>query len=219
MAALKSFHAPACATMVPTPSLMGELRGHGFANLRLWTRGVDLARFRPGPKHGFADAGVGVTRPVFLYVGRLAVEKNVESFLALDLPGSKVVIGDGPQRAELQARYPKAHFLGARTGDELARLYAASDVFVFPSRTDTFGLVILEALASGLPVAAFPVPGPKDVLGDAPVGALDWDLRAACLRALAVDPARCPRFARRYSWRASAEQFFGNLAMEGAPAL
>ena len=139
-------------------------------------------------------------RPIFLTVGRVAVEKNLEAFLSLDLPGSKVVVGDGPMKCELMQRYPDAVFLGVRQRDELAAIYAAADVFVFPSRTDTFGLVMLEALACGLPVAAFPVPGPRDVIGEAPVGVLDEDLRAAALRALTIDRSACRAFAERMDW-------------------
>jgi glycosyltransferase involved in cell wall biosynthesis len=215
-AALKSFHAPAVATMVATASLQRELESHGFLNTRLWSRGVDIERFRPDPAAGVAEFGPRLERPIFLNVGRLAVEKNLEAFLALDLPGSKVVIGEGPQRAELEARFPNTHFLGARTGSELARLYAAADVFVFPSRTDTYGLVMLEALASGLPVAAFPVPGPRDVIGQCAAGILDEDLRAACLRARAVPRAAAREFALKHSWRAAAAQFLSNLAIPGA---
>jgi glycosyltransferase involved in cell wall biosynthesis len=145
--------------------LKQELEVRGFRNVRLWSRGVDTDLFQPTPRDAFEELGLPPKRPVFLYVGRVAVEKNVEAFLRLDLPGTKVVVGDGPQRAALQARYPHVHFLGNRRGDELSRLYASSDVFVFPSRTDTFGLVILEALACGTPVAAYPVPGPLDVVG------------------------------------------------------
>jgi glycosyltransferase involved in cell wall biosynthesis len=156
-----------------------------------------------------------VSRPVFLYVGRLSVEKNVEAFLALDLPGTKLVIGEGPQRADLEARFPAARFLGQRTGDELARIYASSDVFVFPSRTDTFGLVLLEALASGTPVAAYPVQGPLDVLCDSHIAALDEDLHAACLHALTIRRDDCRAFALTRSWGASTEQFLVNLALTG----
>jgi glycosyltransferase involved in cell wall biosynthesis len=145
--------------------------------------------------------------PVFLSVGRVAVEKNLEAFLDLDLPGTKLVVGDGPARIALERKYPDAVFLGARHGEELAEIYAASDIFVFPSKTDTFGLVLLEALASGLPVAAFPVTGPRDVIGSAPVGVLDEDLRAACLEALQVSREDCVEFAAGYSWQASARVF------------
>src|SRR5262249_6359751 len=149
-------------------------------------------------------------RPIFLTAGRVAVEKNLEAFLSLDLPGSKVVVGDGPQEAELKQIFPHATFLGLRQGAELAGLMAAADVFVFPSRTDTFGLVQLEALASGVPVAAFPVMGPKDVIGDHPVGALDENLRAACLRALTLSREACRDFALARSWSTSARQFIAH---------
>jgi glycosyltransferase involved in cell wall biosynthesis len=143
----------------------------------------------------------------------VAIEKNVEAFLGLDLPGSKVVIGEGPQKHELEMRFPEAVFLGARTGEELTAFYSSSDVFVFPSRTDTFGLVLLEALASGLPVAAYPVPGPLDVVGDAPIAVLDEDLQAACLRALQISSDEARTYALTRSWRASSEQFLANLAL------
>jgi 1,2-diacylglycerol 3-alpha-glucosyltransferase/glucuronosyltransferase len=211
--ALKNFHAAADVTMVSTPSLRAELEAHGFRNLRLWTRGVDTEQFQPGPKDAFEHLGLSLTRPVFLSVGRVAIEKNLEAFLRLDLPGSQVVVGDGPQRRQLQARYRRVHFLGARTGVELARIYAASDVFVFPSRTDTFGLVLLEALASGLPVAAYPVVGPLDVIGNAPVGALRTNLRTACLEALMLAPKACRAFAVERSWQISARQFLANLVL------
>jgi glycosyltransferase involved in cell wall biosynthesis len=218
--ALRAFHAAASATMVSTPSLMKELSGHGFTNLRLWSRGVDAELFCPGapgvlgaPKF---DSAFDLPRPIFLYVGRVAVEKNVEAFLALDLPGSKVVIGEGPQRAELMARHPDVHFTGPLLGGFLAHAYRSADVFVFPSRTDTFGLVLLEALASGVPVAAYPVSAPMDVIGDAPVAALHHDLKTACLAALEISPAACREFALTRSWRTATEQFVSNLAPLGA---
>ena len=212
--ALRAFHAPGAATMVSTPSLKRELEAHGFRNVALWSRGVDVSFFAPRQRIDWTKFGLDARAgPIFLYVGRVAIEKNVEAFLALDLPGTKVIVGEGPQRAELQARYPAARFLGQKTGEELANLYASSDVFVFPSRTDTFGLVLLEALASGTPVAAFPVQGPLDVLGDAPVGVLDEDLGAACLAALALSRAECRAFALGRSWAASTEQFIANLAL------
>ena len=207
--ALRWFHAPAIAMMVATPSLKIELERHGFTNVKLWSRGVDVEQFHPAAKTAFS-----YRRPIFLYVGRVAVEKNIEAFLKLDLPGTKVVIGDGPQRAVLERRYSQARFLGSKAGDDLARTYAASDVFVFPSRTDTFGLVLLEALACGVPVAAYPVQAPMDVIGQAPVAALDNDLRAACLRALAIPADTCRRFALEHSWHACTEQFLANLALE-----
>ena len=211
--ALRAFHAPASATMVATASLKQELEFHGFKNVVLWSRGVDVGLFSPGDRSGYEKLGLKLEPPVFLYVGRVAIEKGLPGFLSLDLPGTKVVIGDGPARAELQARFPKAVFLGQRLGAELASLYAASDVFVFPSRTDTFGLVLLEAFASGLPVAAYPVQATLNVIGDAPVAMLDEDLRAACLKALTIPGRLCREFALQRSWRASAEQFFANLAL------
>jgi len=210
--ALKAFHAPVTAVMVATQSLKRELERHGFRNVRLWSRGVDTDLFKPASRDEFEELGLSLKRPVFLCVGRVAVEKNVEAFLRLDLPGTKVVVGDGPQRASLQARYPEVHFLGNRRGDELSRLYASSDVFVFPSRTDTYGLVILEALACGTPVAAYPVPGPLDVVGNTAVAALDEDLRAACLSALTISAQACCEFALTRTWRACAKQFLENLA-------
>ena len=203
---LRRFHAPASSVMVATRSLERDLDARGFRHLRRWTRGVDTSMFHPRDK-SFLD----LPRPIHLYVGRVAVEKNVEAFLKLDLPGSKLVVGSGPQLAELSRRYPKTRFAGPREGEDLARHYAAADVFVFPSRTDTFGLVLLEALASGLPVAAYPVAGPLDVINGASVGFLDEDLAGAARRALAVSPELCRDYALQFSWRRSAEQFLANL--------
>jgi glycosyltransferase involved in cell wall biosynthesis len=191
---------------VATPSLKSELEANGFRNLRIWTRGVDVTHFRP-----IAGAELPFARPIWLYVGRIAVEKNVEAFLRLDLPGTKVVIGEGPARHALARAYPDAKFLGAKSGEDLVRHYSASDVFVFPSLTDTFGLVMLEALACGVPVAAFPVQGPRDVIGSAPVAALDADLRRACLRARDISRDAARQFALTRSWRACTEQFLSNL--------
>jgi glycosyltransferase involved in cell wall biosynthesis len=204
-AGLRAFHGPSQAVMAATPALAGELRARGFRNVVLWPRGVDASHFHPRP------VDLGLPRPVFLCVGRVAVEKNLEAFLDLDLPGTKVIVGDGPALTALTQKYPKTVFLGARQGEALAEAYAAADVFVFPSRTDTFGLVLLEALASGLPVAAFPVTGPRDVIGAAPVGALNDDLRAACLSALAISPQACLEFAARHTWEASARAFVDNI--------
>src|SRR5712664_2906169 len=204
-AVLRWFHGPSQAVMAATPALAGELRARGFRNVVLWPRGVDAAHFHPRP------VDLGLPRPVFLYVGRVAVEKNLEAFLDLDLPGTKVIVGDGPARAALAQKYPQAVFLGARQGEALAQAYAAADVFVFPSKTDTFGLVLLEALASGLPVAAFPVTGPRDVIGSAPVGALNEDLRIACLAAVTISPQACLEFAKRHTWEASARAFVENI--------
>jgi glycosyltransferase involved in cell wall biosynthesis len=205
-AALRWFHNSGNGTMVATTSLADELRRRGFNNIMRWSRGVDHALFRPRP-----TSVLDLPRPIFLTVGRLAVEKNIDAFLALELPGSKVVVGDGPAREDLQARYPDATFLGMQTGEDLAAVYASADVFVFPSRTDTFGIVLLEAMASGLPVAAYPVTGPRDVIGDSAAGVLDDDLAAACGRALRV-PREAPRaFALTYTWAESARQFLGNV--------
>lgn len=205
-AVLRRFHAAAAATMVATASLRRELSQRGFSNLCSWTRGVDTHLFNPDH-----PLELDLPRPVFMTVGRVAIEKNLGAFLSLDLPGSKVVIGDGPQRARLQRQYPDAVFLGERTGDDLTSHIAAADVFVFPSLTDTFGVVQLEALACGVPVAAFPVTGPLDVIADHPVGALDDDLRNACMRALSVSRAACRSFALAHSWENSARQFIGNV--------
>jgi glycosyltransferase involved in cell wall biosynthesis len=179
----------------------------------IWSRGVDTELFRP------RDArALDLPRPIFLYVGRLAVEKNLDAFLSLDLPGSKVVVGDGPLGQKLRRQYPQAVFLGFRSGEALAAIYATADAFMFPSRTDTFGIVLLEALASGLPVAAFPVRGPADVIAGHRVGVLDDDLRAAALAALSVPKAACRDFAVRHSWKKSAEEFLANvLRATGSP--
>ena len=203
---VRRFHNAGAGCMVATPSLATELAAHGFRNLMRWSRGVDADLFRPR-----ADADLGLPRPVFLYVGRVAVEKNLEAFCDLSLPGSKVIVGDGPARAALARRHPDVRFTGPLTGEALARAYAAGDVFVFPSRTDTFGNVLLEALASGLPVAAFPVTGPKDVLTDPAAGVLDEDLRAAALRALDLSGEAARALAARFSWEASAEAFRSNV--------
>ena len=204
---LQRFHAAARVTMVATGSLMRELRGRGFRRLGLWSRGVDTDLFAPAPR-----AVLDLPRPIFMNVGRVAIEKNLAAFLSLDLPGSKVVIGDGPQRAELQARFPTCHFLGTKHGADLAAHLAAADVFVFPSLTDTFGVVQLEALACGVPVAAFPVSGPKDVVGGTRVGVLDEDLGQACRAALSLSREDCRAFALGRSWDHSARQFLRNIA-------
>lgn len=208
------FHASARATMVSTQSLEDELRRQGYARLMRWPRGVDAELFHPR-----RAIPLPFPRPVFLSVGRVAIEKNLEAFLALDLPGSRVVVGDGPAREQLERRYPDAHFLGAARGEQLAALYASADVFVFPSVTDTFGNVMLEALSSGVPVAAFPVPGPLDVVGDAAVGRLDHDLRAAALAALDISRAACRRHALGFSWAASARRFYENIAAANGMAV
>ncbi len=205
-AALRWFHNGGAGTMVSTNSLARNLRARGFRNIMPWSRGVDHDLFRP------REASVlDLPRPIFLTVGRVAVEKNLHAFLSLDLPGTKVVAGDGPARAELEAAFPRAVFLGLRTGEDLARIYASADVFVFPSRTDTFGIVLLEALASGVPVAAYPVTGPSDVIGDSGVGVLDEDLGAACRGALGLSREQARRFALRFTWAESARQFLDNV--------
>ena len=209
---LRWFHGPSRGVMVATESMRRELKKLGFDNLRPWGRGVDTSLFAPGPRTGFGD----LPRPIFVCVGRVAPEKNLPAFLDLDLPGSKVVIGDGPALPELQQRYPGAHFLGRREHRALADLYASADVFVFPSRTDTFGLVLLEALASGVPVAAYPVPGPIDVVGDSGAGVLSDDLRAAALGALKVPRDRCRAHAQTFTWQACARQFLENLTLARA---
>jgi glycosyltransferase involved in cell wall biosynthesis len=206
-AVLRHFHAAAAMTMVATASLRQELGTRGFRRLGTWTRGVDTELFNPDE-----PVELDLPRPIFMTMGRVAVEKNIEAFLALQLPGSKVVIGDGPQKAELARRYPKAKFLGEKTGKDLTGHLAAADVFVFPSLTDTFGVVQLEALACGTPVAAFPVTGPLDVIADHPVGALDANLRSACIHALGMSREACRNFALERSWENSARQFIGNLS-------
>lgn len=202
---LRRFHAPSAAVLVSSERMRQAFAERGVAHLALWRKGVDVGVFQPSVfPRGAA---------VFLYVGRLAPEKNLEAFLRLDLPGRKRVVGDGPQRAELQARYPQVEFLGYRYGAELAEAYRSASVLVFPSLTDTLGLVMYEALACGTPVAAFPVAGPLDVLIEGRTGALDSDLRGACLRALALDRRDCARWAAEQSWHVSAQQF---LALQRA---
>ncbi|MCJ8054230.1 glycosyltransferase family 1 protein [Shinella curvata] len=201
---LRRFHNSGQGMMVATKSLGAEMAARGFTRIKRWSRGVDTKQFDPAKRRD-----LGLPRPIFLNVGRVAVEKNLPAFLALDLPGSKVVVGDGPDLAMLRQRYPDVHFLGRKTGEDLASIYASADVFVFPSRTDTFGNVMLEALASGVPVAAFPVTAPRDVLGDA--GALSEDLREAALAALEIPKEVALGRAATYSWRACALEFLGNL--------
>ena len=192
--------------MVWSAGLADELVRRDFKRVMRWSRGVDHQLFRPRP-----GSALDLPRPIFLSVGRIAVEKNVGALLALDLPGSTVVVGDGPHRATLQTQYPKAHFLGTQEGEALAAIYASADVFVFPSRTDTFGIVLLEALSSGLPVAAFPVAAPQDVIGDSGTGVLHEDLAVACRIALTIPRERARAWAMGFSWRASAHQFLDNI--------
>jgi glycosyltransferase involved in cell wall biosynthesis len=205
---LKWFHRRSAALMVATPSLERELAGRGFTPaMKRWSRGVDLDIFRPRPK-----GETGYKRPILLYVGRVSHEKGIEDFLRLKVPGTKLVVGDGPARARLEKRYPDAVFLGYRSGQPLGEVYSSADLFVFPSKTDTFGMVVIEALASGLPVAAYPVTGPGDIITDEKLGALDNDLGNAVGRALATgDPADCVAEGRKYTWENCTSQFLANL--------
>jgi glycosyltransferase involved in cell wall biosynthesis len=205
-AVLRRFHRASAAVMVATPTVSRALAARGFSNLKRWTRGVDTELFKPRSKD-FIDA----PRPISICVGRVAVEKNIEAFLALDIPGTKFVVGGGPMLGTLKRRYPHVRFVGPQHGDDLAAYFAAADVFVFPSRTDTFGLVLLEALASGVPVAAYPVQGPLDVIGGSDVGVLDEDLGSAVAQALTIAPELCRAFALKHSWTAAAQQFLSNV--------
>jgi glycosyltransferase involved in cell wall biosynthesis len=202
----RHFHNAGVGTMVATPSLAKELSRKGFNRLLPWTRGVDTALFRPRDIRLF-----GREAPVFLYVGRISREKNIEAFLDANLPGIKVVVGGGPHLPTLQRNYPGVVFAGSLSGEELARHYASADVFVFPSRTDTFGLVLLEAMASGLPVAAYPVTGPIDIVQDGITGFLDEDLERAARAALMLDRQAVRRHARTFSWRRTASMFLDNI--------
>lgn len=202
------FHGPARAVLASTPSIRAGLHRAGIGQTHHWGRGVDTNLFRPdGSAHPLFD---DLPRPILLHVGRVAVEKNIEAFLALDLPGSKVVVGDGPARTALQVKYPDAHFLGLLHGETLASVYRGADALVFPSRTDTFGLVMIEALASGTPVAAYPVMGPVDVLQDK-VGVMDEDLATAVGKALELDRADCAAYGRQFTWTRSAREFLSSL--------
>ncbi len=203
---LRWFHGPSKAVMAPTNVVKRDLEAEGFTNVKLWTRGVDHAIFRPQRCNRLQTEP-----PIFLYVGRVAVEKNIEAFLALDLPGSKWVAGVGPALAGLKARYPRVNFLGVLNQHELAQVYASATVFVFPSKTDTFGLVLLEAMACGLPVAAYPVTGPIDVIDDPRAGSLHEDLHTACLNALQLRREDVAEYAKRFSWMAATEQFLSHL--------
>jgi glycosyltransferase involved in cell wall biosynthesis len=205
---IRWFHWPAQSILASTPSIAATLRAHDLTRVRHWGRGVDLSTFSadivPDPELA------ALPGPIQLYVGRVAIEKNIEAFLTARHPGTKLVVGDGPARAMLAARFPEAKFLGPRFGNDLAAAYAAADVFVFPSRTDTFGLVMIEALACGVPVAAFPVTGPVDILNDQ-VGAMDEDLDLAIAAALTRDPRACAAYGRSFTWEASAHQFLSAL--------
>jgi glycosyltransferase involved in cell wall biosynthesis len=202
---VKKFHGAASRTMA-APTLIDELHARKFNNLVPWSRGVDTLLFKPRPKNYLS-----ARRPVFLYVGRVAVEKNLPAFLDLDLPGSKFVVGDGPQMDEYRKKYPDVHFAGAKKGQELASHMAAADVFVFPSLTDTFGVVLLEAMASGIPVAAFPVTGPEYIIKNGINGIISDDLKKAALEALDIPSETCIREAAKYSWKNCTRQFLNNL--------
>jgi glycosyltransferase involved in cell wall biosynthesis len=205
-AMLRRFHNAGAGMMVASPTIGRELSARGFARVMRWSRGVDCDHFRPRAARFF-----NLPRPIFLTCARVAVEKNLGAFLALDLPGSKVVVGEGPARRKLQRRFPQAHFTGELQGAALAAAYASADVFVFPSVADTFGLVLLEALASGVPVAAFPVAGPLDVIGDSGAGVLDDDLEWAARAALAIPREKARAHALTFSLAASARQFVDNV--------
>lgn len=203
---VKRFHSKALRTMVATEVLKSELEARGFRNLFIWSRGVDLSTFRPWGKDFIKGP-----RPVLMYVGRVAVEKNIEAFLCLDTPGTKFVVGDGPARKKLERKYPDVHFAGVKRGRELALYMAASDVFVFPSLTDTFGIVMIEAAGCGVPVAAYPVTGPNQIIKEGINGALDTNLRNAVDRALRLDGAICRTTALKYSWHECTRRFVSNL--------
>jgi len=201
----RRFHNAGAGMMVASGTLREELSRHGFKRQLAWSRGVDTELFRPRKVRLFGEG------PVFIYVGRVAVEKNIEAFLQLELPGRKVVVGDGPLLGVLKVRYPGVHFTGKKFGEALAECYASGDVFVFPSRTDTLGIVLLEAMASGLPVAAFPVVGPLDTVVDGVTGILDEDLRGACLGALKLDGGPVRAHAETFSWEATARLFVSHI--------
>ena len=209
---LRHFHKPSKAMMVATPRLANEMQERGFTNIAMWSRGVDTALFHPDPTLHETEY-MNLPRPLWLYVGRIAVEKNIAAFLALDLPGTKLVVGEGPKLEQLKKNHPEATFTGAIFGEELAKAYAASDCFVFPSKTDTFGLVLIEALAAGTPVAAYPVQGPLDVIGSAPVGTLNEDLRTACLAAIQASRKDARTYALNFSWASCTQQFLSHLAL------
>lgn len=214
---MRRFHASSHAVLVSTQTLAAELAGHGLSQATLWSRGIDASLFHPG--HAPLDVLADLPRPILLNVGRVAVEKNLSAFLDADVPGTKVVVGNGPDLAQLRARYPEAKFLGALSGAPLAQAYCSADVFVFPSRTDTFGLVMIEAMACGLPVAAYPVPGPIDVVGVGglgpkgdlaePIGALDDELAKAIIAALGCNRDAAAAYGGSYSWECATDQFLG----------
>jgi glycosyltransferase involved in cell wall biosynthesis len=214
----RRFHNASNGMMVATDTIERDLKARGFNNLMRWSRGVDIAAFRPG-----LPQVLDLPRPIFLSVGRLAPEKNIAAFLSLDLPGTKVVVGDGPMGAALRAQFPQAVFLGVKSHEDLPAIYSSADVFVFPSLTDTFGLVLVEALACGLPVAALRAPGPVDVIGTSGAGIVSDDLQQAALAALKIDRNLCRRHAETFTWERATDQFLANIeraeAMEADPVL
>ncbi len=220
---VRDFHNAGGRTMVTTPSMESFLEERGFTRLAVWARGVDTTLFHPNKRAvetktaGHEDVYAGLERPIWVNVGRVAVEKNIEAFLDLDLPGTKVVVGKGPQEAALRKRYPDIVFTGAKFGEELARHFADADVFVFPSLTDTFGLVIIEAMATGTPVAAYPVSGPVDIIPGSNAGVVNEDLRTACLEALELSREAARSHAENYSWEKVVEVFFALLTPEYRP--
>jgi len=214
---VRDFHNSGGRIMVTTPSMVAFLQERGFNNLAAWARGVDMKTFNPERRFAPKDIYEGLPRPVWVNVGRVAVEKNIQAFLELDLPGSKVVVGDGPQMGQLQKDYPDITFTGAKFGEDLARYFADADVFVFPSKTDTFGLVIIEAMATGTPVAGYPVSGPVDIIPDSKAGAVNADLKTACLEALHMSREDAVAHAKTYSWDAVSDVFFNYLTPEYTP--
>jgi len=214
---VRDFHNKGGRTMVTTPSMAAFLKEKDFTGLGVWARGVDTQQFHPDKRHAPGDVYADLPRPIFVNVGRVAVEKNIEAFLDLDLPGSKVVVGDGPQLDALKKRYPDIRFTGPKFGDDLARYFADADVFVFPSKTDTFGLVIIEAMATGTPVAAYPVSGPIDIIPGSKAGIIDEDLKSACLQALDLSRGDARAHAEAYSWDAATDIFFNHLTPEYEP--
>lgn len=205
-ALVRRFHAPSAGVLVVAQTIRDELSGRGFRNLVPWSRGVDITAFKPRIEDAHREE-----RPIWLYAGRVAIEKNIKAFLDLDLPGTKWVVGGGPQLAALKRQYGNIQFFGSVDTEELSMRYAQADCFVFPSRTDTFGLVMVEALASGVPVAGYPVPGPLDIVTVPGVGAIDEDLRIACLAAATGDPEACRRHAETFTWEKCAAQFLAAL--------
>jgi len=208
---VREFHKYSGRVMVATQSMREELEARGFKNIAAWSRGVDTALFHPSLRRQDRGPFAGLNQPIWLNVGRIAVEKNIAAFLETDLPGTKVVVGDGPQFESLREKHANARFLGVKVGEELAACFANADVFVFPSLTDTFGLVILEAMAAGTPVAGYSVPGPRDLIPGSNAGSVDEDLRKACFEALKCSREAARAYAETYSWRACAEQFINNL--------